>query len=102
LALALGKTVAQLLAETSSAELTEWRAYCRDEPFGEMVADQRMGISAALLANVNRDPKNTREPFKPTDFIPWHPVHREAQAVLLADPEAQSRLIKQALFGAST
>lgn len=99
MALALGKTVAQLLAEISSQELTEWRAYALLEPFGEPVADQRHGIALAALANLHRDPARRREPYQPEDFIPWHPSHRvvkaQSEGTLLADPEAQARLIKQ-------
>lgn len=98
MALALGKTVAQLLAEISSQELAEWRAYALLEPFGEQLADQRHGIALAALANLHRDPQRRREPYRPEDFIPWHPSHRvanEADGTLLADPEAQARLIKQ-------
>lgn len=95
----MGKTVRQLLAEISSAELAEWRAYALLEPFGEAVADQRHGIALSALANLHRDPRSRREPYRPEDFIPWHPSHRTAQAqsdgTLLADPEVQSRLIKQ-------
>jgi hypothetical protein len=99
LALALGKTVRQLLAEISSAELNEWRAYSMLEPFGEQLADLRHGIALSALANLHRDPKRRREPYRPEDFIPWHLAHRaakaESESTLLADPEAQSRLIKQ-------
>jgi hypothetical protein len=102
LALALGKTVRQLLADISSEELTEWRAYSMLEPFGEQLADQRHGIALAALANLHRDPQCRRLPYRPEDFIPWHLSHRahqddrdENNGTLLADPEAQSRLIKQ-------
>jgi hypothetical protein len=99
LALALGKTVRQLLAEISSSELTEWQAYAVLEPFGEQLADQRHGIALSALANLHRDPQRRRDPYRPEDFIPWHPSHRqvkaESEGTLLADPEAQSRLIKQ-------
>jgi hypothetical protein len=98
LALALGKTVGQLLAEISSLELTEWRAYAVLEPFGEPLADQRHGIALAALANLHRDPRRRRDPYQPEDFIPWHPSHRVAtdgDATRLADSDAQSHLIKQ-------
>ncbi len=35
----------------SSAELTEWMAFDAIEPFGDMRADYRNGILAALVAN---------------------------------------------------
>ena len=92
-----------MLSRIDSSELTEWLAYYRMEPFGETVADQRMGIQASLLANINRDPKHKHDPFKPADFIPWHGSNQTpVQAVLLDDPEEQSKLIKQAMFGART
>jgi hypothetical protein len=115
LALALGKTVRQLLAQISSEELTEWRAYSVLEPFGEQLADQRHGIALAALANLHRDPQRQRQPYCPEDFIPWHFSHLTGlsglsgrsgrlegadgsdQPSLLADPDAQSRLIKQLL-----
>lgn len=91
----MGKTVGQLLAEVSSPELTEWMAYYRIEPFGEMVADQRHGIATAVLANVNRDPKRTPEPYTFSDFVPWRENQTDkGTPVLLSDPEAQSKLIK--------
>lgn len=104
MALALGKTVAQLLIETSSAELTEWHAFYALEPWGDLVADQRHGIATAALANVHRDSKRTPEPYRAVDFIYWHPSHSEAtagQAVFKSDPEAQSQLIKQMIFKSS-
>lgn len=63
------------------------------------MADQRHGIAVATLANVNRDAKRKPEAYKSTDFIYWHEANRQpVDGVLNADPEAQSRLIKQALF----
>lgn len=98
MALALGMTVRQLLAQTSSQELCEWRAFYRLEPFGDLVADQRHGIGQALAANLQRDPKRRPEPYTPEDFIPWHETHRRQgkspDGRLMADPQAQSALIK--------
>ncbi len=96
----------QLLAQIDSAELTEWRAYYALEPFGELVADQRHGIATSVLANVNRDAKRHLDPYRPNDFIYWHESHHapsdqsELGGTLLADADAQSRLIKQVLFKA--
>ena len=97
-----------MLREIDSAELTEWQAYYALEPFGELVADQRHGIATAVLANVNRDPKRRPQPYQAADFIHWHPSHREVlpdvawpDGIAADDLEAQSRLIKRALFKAS-
>jgi hypothetical protein len=97
--LALGKTVRQLLTEISSQELTEWAAYYRLEPFGEMLADQRHGIATSVLANVNRDPKQRREPYKAKDFIYWDQSDDvENNGEFHADPELQSKILKDSLF----
>jgi hypothetical protein len=91
-----------MLSELDSAELTEWMAFYQLEPFGDLMADRRHGIATSVLANVNRDAKAKPEAYKETDFIYWHDVHSRAQqgkAILLADPEAHSKLIKEALFG---
>ena len=100
LALALGMTVRELLERVDSVELTEWRAYYTLEPFGELVADQRHGILTSTLANVNRNPQKTPEPYTLRDFIPWMRVRGKQDApVLKADPEEQSALVKRTLFG---
>lgn len=96
-------SVRRAQSEIDSAEFSEWLAYYSLEPFGEMMADMRHGIAVAVLANVNRDPEKRPEPYEPENFIYWHPERRERRAseILLDDPEAQSRLIKNALFGAT-
>lgn len=64
-------TVEEMLARMSSHELTEWMAYAHLEPFGDERGDLRAGIVASTIANVNRDPKRTPEPFRPEDFMPF-------------------------------
>ena len=77
-------------------------AYYTIEPFGEAIADQRHGIAVATLANVNRDAKRQPNAYKASDFIYWHPSHREKPGgILHADPEKQSDAIKQMLLRAS-
>lgn len=51
-----------------SAEITEWRAYFRLEPFGSEQDFLQAGIISSVVANVNKG-KNTK-PFEPYDFIP--------------------------------
>ena len=63
-------TVRELLARVSSRELSEWMAYAKIEPFGEMRADLRAGIIASTVANTARDPKKRRRPFQPREFMP--------------------------------
>lgn len=65
------------------------------------MADRRHGIATSVMANVNRDATKQPDPYKETDFIYWHDVHKEEvqpDGILLADPVAQARLIKQKLF----
>ena len=62
-------TVAELGDRMSSRELSEWMAYYSIEPFGDERADLRSGIVASTIANVNRDPKKQKTPFKPVDFM---------------------------------
>jgi hypothetical protein len=74
LALALGKTVGQLLHDLDayggrSLELTRWMAYARVEPFGYGMDNFRMGVLAATTANVAPRGKNAKA-LKPSDFYP--------------------------------
>jgi len=97
--LALGKTVRQLLSEVDSAELTEWHAFYQLEPFGSLIEDERHGVAVATLANINRNPEVRDEPYKALDFISWRRFDQvRDEPILLADPQAQSRLIMQKIF----
>lgn len=48
----------------------EWEAYQRLEPFGEERADLRAGVIAAVIAEVNRDRKKRKKPYRADDFFP--------------------------------
>jgi hypothetical protein len=101
--LALGKTVRQLLDEIGSAELTEWQAYYKLEPFGSLVDDERHGVAVSTLANINRDSKARPDPYKSSDFIGWRSfVNTEPGPILMLDVEAQSELIKRKIFKLKT
>lgn len=39
------------------------------EPFGEFRAELRHGQRMSMTANMNRDRKETPEPYKPIDFM---------------------------------
>jgi len=79
--LALGhKSLKACQQAISSAEFAEWQAYYRLEPFGEERADLRTGILAALIANVNRDPKQRKKPYEPADFMPTFDKQSKATA----------------------
>lgn len=67
-----------MLAETSSRELSAWMVYDSIEPIGARRLDVLAAMLMALLANVNRNPKKRRKPFKPDDFMPeWWREPRE-------------------------
>jgi flagellar basal body rod protein FlgC len=61
------------------------------------VEDLRAGIVASTIANVNREPKKQRKPFKPQDFTPqWEKPPAKEQTA-----EEQRKIIEmwQKLLG---
>lgn len=70
LALALGRTVEELLETLSARELAEWADFYALEPWGSDARFLGSGIVAATIANANRDSKRKQEPFTPMDFMP--------------------------------
>lgn len=60
------------LGHVSARELMEWQAYAGlygpVDP--QARADLRMAIMAALTAEIHRDPKQRKEPYKPEEFMP--------------------------------
>lgn len=94
-------SVRQAQLEISSPEFTYWMAYYQEEPFGEIIADLRHGVATSVLANVNRNAEARPEPYRADDFIGWRetksPEPDEPQ--FIEDSEAQSALIKAAIFG---
>lgn len=89
-------TVRQLLRSMDSAELTEWMAFDRIEPFGDPRADLRAGIVASSVANFSM--VQLPRSMSPADFMPFLGTE-SGGPTLLPDPEAQSRLLVQTLFG---
>jgi hypothetical protein len=63
--------VRELLARIDSAELTEWMAYERLEPFGGRGDDLRIGSTVAAIYNVNRDSQKHPDGFAVADVFPW-------------------------------
>lgn len=78
--------------EIGSAEFAEWMAFAALEPFGPLRDDDRIGVLAALTANVNRDTKRRPEPFTPTDFFPRHPDDAEGAQAEQQQPDLASKL----------
>lgn len=57
-----------LLAVLSSAQIAEWRAYFREEPWGYRADWQRAGLLASTVANFSQASK--RHDWKPSEFMP--------------------------------
>ena len=60
-------TVAHLDIHMSGQELAYWGAFDRIEPFGEIRADIRQGITTAMIYNTHKI-KSAKE-AKPSDYI---------------------------------
>lgn len=72
----MGRTVAELGAALTSAELTEWLAYEQLEPWGEERMDWRFAVLDSLLANQWRGRGD--RPVMPEAFVPDFDGGREA------------------------
>lgn len=86
----------------TSEEFMYWMEMEQLEPFGERLADLRMGTLAALIANIHRDAKRKKEPYVPSDFAPWMldaSPEEPSGPILLSDKKAQSNMIRSSLFG---
>lgn len=81
-------TVAELLQRISSKELTEWLAFYRTEPFGDVRADLRSAIIACVMANAWRG-KNTKV-FTVEDFMPKFKSERKKQQT----PEEMANILR--------
>ena len=86
LALALGKTLAELRACLSYREFREWCWFYEIEPFGDQRADLRTGIVAATMKNSYAHGVPPEQLAKPADFMPF--IERP-DAPLLDAPPAQ-------------
>lgn len=67
LALALGRSVAELEHSLSSSELTEWAAYYKMEPFGAERDNWHMAQLCSLFANAHR--KRNSAAISPDQFM---------------------------------
>jgi len=83
LALALGKSVAEIEGTMSSREISEWMAFYRLEPWGDDRADLRTGIVASTIANVNRG-KDTKS-YQPQDFMAFTEKEEKDEAKALKE-----------------
>jgi hypothetical protein len=91
LALALGRTVDELLDSLSYAEFKQWLEFDAMEPLGERRADIRNAMLMAQQANLYRDSKKQSKPYAIRDFMPFELARerREAQAALVK-PKARA------------
>lgn len=69
---------------------------------GSHYDDLRAGTIASTIANANRNSKVRKEPYGPLDFMTWnelgHPETERSEPILLADPVAQSNLLRSMVF----
>ena len=75
-----------MLEQLTSEQVTEWKAYDRLEPIGEMRGDLRMAILASLIANIANSFATKGKPIRtytPADFMPkWEEeITKPAQSV---------------------
>lgn len=71
-----------MLAELTSAQLADWRAYAEVEPFGDVWTQRAIGVFAARVLNlfVKRP-----SPFTSEDVLPWLADHSVDVITLDAD-----------------
>lgn len=70
LALKMGRpNVDGMLEEITSEQWLEWQALNIIEPFTEWRDDYRSAMVCSILANSNRDPKQTPQPYQIDDFM---------------------------------
>lgn len=70
LAMALGRTVDELLDEVSSRELSEYAALRHLELLPNERVELLLATLIAVTINVHRDPEKG-EPVEALDFLPW-------------------------------
>lgn len=62
-------TMKEIQDKMSYEEFIDWMAFYQLEPFGPAVDNLGHAITSSVIANVNRDPKNQKKPYKPEDFL---------------------------------
>jgi hypothetical protein len=76
--------------------LTEWQVYAAQ--YGPLDAqaraDLRLGIMAALTAEIHRDPEKRKEPYTPEDFMPkWGGAAEDASTKDEQSPEQMLAMV---------
>ena len=81
LALAMGRTLAELRSVLTYAEFQEWFLYYQIEPWGQERADLRAGQICATVANfAGKTLADNAEKLKPLDFMPYSQIERKPAA----------------------
>ena len=67
-------TVDEMMGRMSAREFTEWQVLDTIDPIGSVRGDMQAARVAQTVAEVHRDRKAKRTPFKLLDFMPdpWH------------------------------
>lgn len=56
----------------SAKEFARWQLLYEQEPFDDEYTFRLPGaMVCSIVANVNRDPKARKEPYSPSDFLPF-------------------------------
>ena len=98
LALALGKFPGEI-DMMPHADYLEFQEFYGVEPFGSAVLDVAQAHLASLLANINRDTKAHKEPYRVDEFLLFdRPEAKEAEPVLFDDVDAQSNALMELMF----
>ena len=76
-----------MLARIPSRLLTEWMAFEAIDPFEDRRGDLRSAQIVTALANINRDPKTRKEPYRIEEFVMRFDPHPDP----LPDGERENR-----------
>jgi hypothetical protein len=83
-----------MLRSISAEQFAEWAAYDTLEPFGEWRDDWRSAEIVTMIANVNRDTKKRKEPYKTTDFLVKFGERSEEETKTRQTPKEQLSIAK--------
>ncbi len=84
----------------SAKRFLEWEAYAQLEPFDARRGDYRAASIAAVIANVNRDPKKQTKPFTVEDFVLQFGGEDEKPRAAQKQPWQQKLSIAKAIVAA--
>ena len=88
-----------MLRSITATQFLEWTHYDLIDPFGEWRSDYRSAEIVTMLANVNRDAKKRKEPYRVSDFITKF-GERSAESLKPTQTVAQQLSIAKLIAGA--